>query len=75
MYHDSSDELSQHRSFIEERWRATNRLCIDLYLRAAEADDLATVVEISDRFDSIVAELESPLRAPALYDDLIAMFA
>ena len=70
-----TDELIHYRTEIERRWREVNELCIDLYLRAHEDSDLGTVAEISGRFDSIAEELESPLRAPTLYDDLIAMFS
>jgi hypothetical protein len=74
-YHASTDDLVHIRTEIEHKWRETTQRSIQLYLTAKDESDIATVAEINDRFDSVLADLESPLRAPDLYDDLIAMFA
>ena len=74
-YHASTDDLVHIRSEIEHKWRETTQRSIELYLLAKDEGNVATVAEINDRFDSVLADLETPLRAPDLYDDLIAMFA
>jgi hypothetical protein len=75
MYYRPTNQLLRLRGEIEHKWREATQRSIDLYLQAKEDADISTVAEINERFANVLADLESPLQTPGLYDDLIAMTA